>query len=97
MSTSNIGKNTFRLRPGEPAYSLTEQEAFLAMSLFVAQFASTAGDDLLTLAADITIEPDGQTLDPAAWQDWIECIRAVRGDPPEGDTWRALGVPIIER
>ena len=67
------------------------------MSLFVAQFASTAGDDLLTLAADITIEPDGQTLDPAAWHDWIECIRAVKGDPPLGDTWRAMGAPVIER
>jgi hypothetical protein len=97
VSTSDGRENTFRLRGGEAAYALTEQEAFLAMSMFIAQFASTGGDDLLTLAADISFEADGETLDPAAWHDWIECIRAVKGDPPEGDTWRALGVPRIER
>ena len=94
---SNRDRNAFRLRPGKATYTLTEHEAFLAMSLFIAQFASTAGDDLATLAADIEIEADGETLDPAAWHDWIECIRAVKGDPPVGDTWRAMGEPVIER
>jgi hypothetical protein len=32
-----------------------------------------------TLLADITIEADGGTLDPAAWDDWMRCVRAVKG------------------
>jgi hypothetical protein len=67
------------------------------MTLFVAQFASTGGDDLATLAADIGIEADGDTLDPAAWHDWIERVRSVKGDPPVGDTWRTMGAPVVER
>ena len=98
MSTTDSDKNTFRLRGGDAAFTLTEQEALLAMSLFIAQFASTAGDDLPTLAADISIEADDETLDPAAWADWLECIRAVKGEPAGAtDTWRAMGVPRIDR
>jgi hypothetical protein len=35
------------------------------MALFLEQFYNRAGDDLATLMADITIESDGGTLDPA--------------------------------
>ena len=28
--------------------------------------------------ADITIEPDGQTLDPAAWDNWKRCVAQVK-------------------
>jgi hypothetical protein len=31
-----------------------------------------------TLLADIAIEVDGGTLDPAAWDDWIACVREVK-------------------
>jgi hypothetical protein len=44
-----------------------------------------AGDDLVTLLADITIESDGDTLDPAAWDDWVRCVGKVKvraGDKP---------------
>jgi hypothetical protein len=30
-----------------------------------------------TLLADITVESDGGTLDPAAWDDWQRCVRSV--------------------
>jgi hypothetical protein len=29
------------------------------------------------LLADLTIEADGSTLDPAAWDDWVRCVREV--------------------
>jgi hypothetical protein len=87
----------FRLPPGDVTYSLTEQEAFLAMTLFVAQFASRAGDDLATLMADISTWSDGKPTDPAAWDDWLNCVRAVKGEPSEGDTWVRMGQPQIDR
>ncbi|MFG2489449.1 MULTISPECIES: hypothetical protein [Streptomyces] len=58
-------------------YELNEREAFVAMSRFVWQFANRAGDDLLTLLGDIGIEADGGTTDPAAWEDWMRCVRSV--------------------
>jgi hypothetical protein len=63
-------------------YQLSEQEAFRAMSLFLDQFAERAGDDLLTLLGDITLRPDGGTFDPAAWDDWMACVRTVKGEAP---------------
>jgi hypothetical protein len=95
--TSEPRSDSFRLRRGESAYSLSEQEAFLAMTLFIEQFASTAGDDLATLAADISVESDGSTLDPAAWTDWLECVKAAKGQPEAAGTWRSMGLPTIER
>jgi hypothetical protein len=59
-------------------FELDEHEAFCAMSMFLNRFAQRAGDDLLTLLSDITIDPDGRTFDPAAWEDWIACVRAVK-------------------
>lgn len=60
-------------------YSMDEREAFAAMSRFVWQFANRAGDDLLTLLGDIDLEADGGTTDPAAWNDWLACVRSVVG------------------
>jgi hypothetical protein len=59
-------------------FSMNEREAFLAMSRFLWQFANRAGDDLLTLLGDITIRSDGDTTDPAAWDDWMDCVRTVK-------------------
>jgi hypothetical protein len=59
-------------------YALAEQEAFRAMTLFLTQYYERAGDDLVTLLADIGMETDGQTLDPAAWHDWMRCVDAAK-------------------
>lgn len=66
---------------------MDEREAFLAMSRFLWQFANRAGDDLMTLLGDIAIDVDGDTNDPAAWDDWLDCVRAVKegGQAPPGD------------
>jgi hypothetical protein len=66
-------------------YHLNEREAFMAMSLFVKQFADRAGDDLLTLIGDIAMGSEGETFDPAAWDDWMDCVRMIA--PGSGD-WR---------
>jgi hypothetical protein len=58
---------------------LSEREAFEAMRRFLTEFYDRAGNDMETLLADITIEVDGGTLDPAAWEDWMRCVRAVTG------------------
>ena len=62
---------------------LSEREAFLVMSEFLWQYARRAGDDLITLLSDVGLESDGQPHDPAAWTDWLECVRHVKlGLPP---------------
>jgi hypothetical protein len=58
--------------------ALSEHEAFRAMTLFLTQYYARAGDYLVTLLADIGIEADGQTLDPAAWNDWKRCVDTVK-------------------
>jgi hypothetical protein len=63
---------------------LTDREAFEAMTRFLTEYYERAGDDLATLLADIGIEADGQTLDPAAWDDWLRCVRAVKGASAPG-------------
>lgn len=62
----------------EPSRDLTEREAFAAMSLFLNRFVERAGDDFLTLLGDLALMPDGEPFDPAAWEDWLNCIRSVR-------------------
>jgi len=57
---------------------LNEKQAFFAMGLFLAQYYQRAGNDMETLIADITLEADGQPLDPAAWGDWLTCVRTAR-------------------
>ncbi|MFI5648957.1 hypothetical protein [Kitasatospora sp. NPDC051705] len=60
-------------------YSMNEREAFEVMSKFLWQFANRAGGDLLTLLGDVSLEADGMPADPAAWTDWMECVRATMG------------------
>jgi hypothetical protein len=44
------------------------------MRLFLEQFYARAGNDMETLIADITLEQDGEPLDPASWEDWLRSI-----------------------
>jgi len=48
------------------------------MALFLSEFyARTPRGDLATLIADLYLEPDGTTADPAAWSDWQRCVDQV--------------------
>lgn len=57
--------------------TLDERQAFDAMGIFLNEYYERAGDDMVTLLADISIEADGQPLDPAAWSDWMRCVERV--------------------
>ncbi len=57
---------------------MSERQAFIAMKLFLEQFYAHAGNDMETLIADITLEADGEPLDPAAWSDWMRCVEEAK-------------------
>lgn len=59
---------------------MDEKVAFRAMGMFLTQYYQRAGNDMETLIADITLEADGEPLDPAAWDDWLECVRAATAE-----------------
>jgi hypothetical protein len=58
---------------------LTERQAFEAMVLFLESFYErTNSDDVGGLLSDLLMSQDGTTADPAAWDDWMECVQKVR-------------------
>lgn len=57
---------------------LSYKDAFLAMTYFLEEYYSRIGsDDVGSLLGDLIILEDGITADPAAWQDWIKCVKKV--------------------
>lgn len=60
------------------AHSLTEHQAFEAMRLFLEDyFVRTQSEDVGSLLGDLHILEDGEPSDPAAWDDWLRCLRRV--------------------
>ncbi|MCZ9883147.1 hypothetical protein [Arthrobacter sp. B2a2-09] len=68
--------------------SLTDREAFLVMTEFLLRYSKSIGgeDDLITLLGDTDILDDGGTADPAAWLDWLVCVRDVLEGQLVGNT-----------
>jgi hypothetical protein len=63
---------------GTPVEKLTERKAFEAMVLFLEGFYErTQSDDVGGLLSDLMMLEDGTTADPAAWDDWMECVWKV--------------------
>lgn len=57
---------------------LTSKQAFQAMVLFLEGFYEhTKSDDIGALLGDLQILEDGNTVDPAAWEDWLKSIERV--------------------
>jgi len=58
---------------------LTAGDAFLALGMFLlAYYDRTNGQGpLATICADVQLEGDDMSVDPAAMSDWVECIRTV--------------------
>jgi hypothetical protein len=72
--------------PAAEQVALTPREAFLVMTDYIWRYAQSAGDDLITLLGDTTLESDGEPTDPAAWTDWLKSVERVRsGLPPRSD------------
>ena len=42
-------------------------------------FIRTGSDDVGALLGDLQFLADGHTADPAAWNDWLDCIEKVTG------------------
>lgn len=61
---------------------LTAGDAFLALGMFLsAYYERTSGQGALaTVCADVQLEEDDVSVDPAAMSDWIECVSAVLSD-----------------
>jgi len=56
---------------------ITWESAFSCIGAYLRIFASTAGEDALTLFADTEIEADGGPFDAAAWDDWLSAVGEV--------------------
>lgn len=57
---------------------MTQQQAFEAMILFLEHhFNRTQSDDIAALLGDLQLLDDGLTADPAAWQEWMQCVATV--------------------
>lgn len=58
---------------------ITIEEAFRTMVYFLEQYYErTHSDDIGSLLGDLAILEDGNTADPAAWEDWLNCIEQVK-------------------
>jgi hypothetical protein len=59
--------------------TLSFQEAFAAMSLFLEDYyEQTHSDDVGALLGDIQLLEDGMTADPAVWEDWLACVDKIK-------------------
>jgi len=45
-------------------------------------YEQTHSDDVAVILTDTEKLPDGMTLDPAAWHDWIECVAKASAQNP---------------
>jgi len=58
---------------------LSTEQAFQAMAQFLEQYYDRVGKkaELAVVLSDMQIMPDGRPADPAAWEDWLDAVRAV--------------------
>jgi hypothetical protein len=58
---------------------VTDKEAFLAMFAFLEDYyARTKSDDVGALLGSLSLLPDGDTADPASWQDWQRALQKAK-------------------
>lgn len=58
---------------------LNKKEAYLAMYYFLEGFYERTGsDDVGALLGSMRLIGDENTMDPAAWEDWIQSIQLVK-------------------
>jgi hypothetical protein len=58
---------------------LSAEQAFQAMAQFLEQYYDRVGKkaELAVVLIEMQIMPDGRPADPAAWEDWLDAVRAV--------------------
>jgi len=58
--------------------NLSEKEAFLAMFSFLEErYRATESDDIGALLGSMSFLSDGNTADPAIWEDWRKAVNKV--------------------
>src|SRR4051812_193186 len=63
----------------KPTDQITVHEAYAAMYRYLERvYELTGADDVGGLLGSMSLLPDGQTADPAAWTDWIRAVEEVR-------------------
>lgn len=63
---------------------LSVSDGYRAMFRFLeAEYDRTGSDELGALLGGMALDEDGQSMDPAAWADWLAAVGVVtgRGDP----------------
>lgn len=59
--------------------NLSSLEAFKSMRYFLEKYyEQTSSDDVGSLLGELQLLQDGRTADPAAWDDWTECVKKVK-------------------
>ncbi len=59
--------------------TLTAKEAFESMIKYLEMYYERTGsDDIGSLLGDMILLEDGVTSDPAAWNDWLTCIKIIK-------------------
>jgi len=59
--------------------NLSEKDAYLAMFAFLEnEYEMTKSDDVGAMLGSMSFLKDGNTADPAAWNDWLEAIKKVK-------------------
>jgi len=63
----------------KPTDQITVREAYAAMYRYLERLYELTGEDELGgLLGSMSLLPDGQTADPAAWTDWIQAVEEIR-------------------
>jgi hypothetical protein len=61
------------------AYNLSEEEAFAAMFEYLKGYWSEfKSANLADVLGDLQPAEHGRSSDPAAWEDWLRCVRAIK-------------------
>ena len=59
--------------------NLTSREAYTAMFAFLEEiYQRTSSDDLAVLLGSMSLLQDGQSADPALWEDWERVVQSLR-------------------
>lgn len=59
--------------------TLSYLEAFKAMCCFLEKYyEQTSSDDVGSLLGEMQILEDNETADPAAWHDWLDCVKKIK-------------------
>ena len=70
---------------------LTIKQAYAATVLFLdLYYQHTKSEDVAIVLSGMKLLPDGMSVDPAAWEDWIECVQRVQTATQTPDEWQSF-------